>query len=122
MPKADPVLLEPMDHVTVSVPNSYTATAQRLLTGRRGQILGYAERPGWPGWDDVEALVPEAELHDFIIELRSQTMGLGTYRHAVRPPGRGARQGGGRGAENGGRVTKAMPGRCPGGPGIDATP
>ena len=81
LPKADPVLLEPMHHVTVTVPNNFTATAQRLLTGRRGQILGYAERPGWSGWDDVEALVPEVELHDFIIELRSQTMGLGTYRH-----------------------------------------
>jgi elongation factor G len=78
--KADPVLLEPVDHVTISVPNDFTARAQRLLTGRRGQILGYAERPDWPGWDDVEALVPEAEMHDLIIELRSQTMGLGTYR------------------------------------------
>jgi elongation factor G len=78
--KADPVLLEPIDHVTISVPNEFTARAQRLLTGRRGQILGYAERPGWTGWDDVEALVPEAELHDLIIDLRSQTLGLGTYR------------------------------------------
>jgi elongation factor G len=78
--KADPVLLEPIDHVTISVPNEFTARAQRLLTGRRGQILGYAERPGWAGWDDVVALVPEAELHDLIIELRSQTLGLGTYR------------------------------------------
>ncbi len=77
--KADPVLLEPIERVTVSVPNDYTARAQRLLTGRRGQILGYAERAGWPGWDDVEALVPAAELHDMIIELRSQTMGLGTF-------------------------------------------
>jgi elongation factor G len=78
--KADPVLLEPVDRVTVSVPNEFTARAQRLLTGRRGQILGFAERAGWPGWDDVEALVPEAEMHDLIIELRSQTLGLGTYR------------------------------------------
>ena len=78
--KAEPVLLEPVDHVTVLVPNEYTARAQRLLTGRRGQILGYAEREGWPGWDEVQALVPEAEMHDLIIELRSQTMGLGTYR------------------------------------------
>lgn len=77
--KADPVLLEPVDHVTVLVPNDGTAAAQRLLTGRRGQILGYAEKPDWPGWDEVQALVPEAELHDLIIELRSQTMGLGTY-------------------------------------------
>ncbi len=80
MAKADPVLLEPIDHVTISVPNDYTARAQRLLSGRRGQILGYAEREGWPGWDDVEALVPEAEMQDLIIELRSQTMGLGTFR------------------------------------------
>jgi elongation factor G len=80
LPRADPVLLEPIDAVTVSVPNDYTASAQRLLTGRRGQILGYAERAGWPGWDDVEAMVPEAELHDLIIELRSITMGLGSYR------------------------------------------
>ncbi len=78
--KADPVLLEPVDHVTISVPNEFTARAQRLLTGRRGQILGFAERDGWPGWDDVQALVPEAEMHDLIIELRSQTLGLGTYR------------------------------------------
>ena len=66
--------------VTVSVPNDYTARAQRLLTGRRGQILGFAERAGWTGWDDVEALVPEAEMHDLIIELRSQTIGLGTFQ------------------------------------------
>ena len=79
--KADPVLLEPIDHVTVTVPNHFTANAQRLLSGRRGQILGYAEREGWPGWDDVEALVPEAELNDFILQLRADTMGLGSYAH-----------------------------------------
>ncbi len=44
--KAEPVLLEPIEHVTASVPNIFTAATQRLLTGRRGQILGYAERPG----------------------------------------------------------------------------
>jgi elongation factor G len=78
--KADPVLLEPVDKVTVCVPNEFTAKAQRLLTGRRGQILGFSERPGWAGWDEIDALVPEAELHGLIIELRSQTLGLGSYR------------------------------------------
>jgi len=78
--KAEPVLLEPVDHVTVSVPNAFTAAAQRLLSGRRGQIMGYAEKPGWPGWDDVEALAPAAELHDLIMDLRSDTMGLGAFR------------------------------------------
>jgi elongation factor G len=79
--KADPMLLEPIHHVTVSVPADYTSSAQRLLTGRRARILSYGERPGWPGWDDVEARMPETELQDLIIELRSLTMGLGTYRH-----------------------------------------
>jgi elongation factor G len=80
MAKAEPILLEPVNRVTITVPNEFTPRAQRLLTGRRGQILGFAEKEGWPGWDDVEALVPEAELHDLIIDLRSQTLGLGTYR------------------------------------------
>lgn len=79
--KADPVLLEPVEHVTVLVPQGFTPAAQRLLTGRRGQILGYAESPDRPGWDEVEAMVPAAELHDLILELRGQTQGLGTYRH-----------------------------------------
>ncbi|WP_270934003.1 elongation factor G [Falsiroseomonas oryzae] len=79
--KADPVLLEPVEHVAVVVPASFTPSAQRLLTGRRGQILGYAECPDRPGWDEVEAMVPAAELHDLILELRGQTLGLGTFRH-----------------------------------------
>ena len=79
--KAAPMLLEPVHHVTVSAPNQFTANVQRLLTGRRGQILGYGEKPGWPGWDNTEALVPEVEMHRMILELRSQTTGLGTFIH-----------------------------------------
>jgi elongation factor G len=79
--KAEPVLLEPVEAVTVSVPAEFTPAAQRLLTGRRGQILGFAAKPGWEDWDEVQALVPAAELADFIIELRSQTQGLGSYVH-----------------------------------------
>jgi elongation factor G len=77
--KADPVLLEPVDQVTISVPAEYTPNAQRLLSARRGQILGYEAKPGWEGWDEVQALVPAAELQDLIIELRSQSLGLGSY-------------------------------------------
>jgi elongation factor G len=79
--KGEPVLLEPVEQVTVSVPAEFTANAQRILTGHRGQILGYEAKPGWEGWDEVQALVPAAELHELIIELRSQTMGLGSYTH-----------------------------------------
>ncbi|WP_137176413.1 elongation factor G [Roseomonas sp. AR75] len=79
--KADPIVLEPVEHVAVLVPSGFTPAAQRLLTGRRGQILGYAEAADRPGWDEVEAMVPAAELHDLILELRGQTLGLGTFRH-----------------------------------------
>ncbi|WP_426959473.1 elongation factor G [Muricoccus radiodurans] len=77
--KADPVMLEPVDEVTVAVPAEFTSAAQRLLTGRRGQILGYAARDGWENWDEVQAMVPAAELADLIIELRSLSQGLGSY-------------------------------------------
>jgi elongation factor G len=79
MPKCDPVLLEPIHHVEVSVPNAFTSRVQRLVSGRRGQILGYDAKAGWDGWDVVAALLPQSELHDLIVELRSVTLGVGTY-------------------------------------------
>ena len=79
--KAGPVLLEPIHHVTITAPNSFTANVQRLLTARHGQILGYGETPDQPGWDDTEALLPEAETHRLILDLRAQTAGLGRFVH-----------------------------------------
>jgi elongation factor G len=79
MPKCDPVLLEPIHHVEISVPNAFTARVQRLVSGRRGQILGYDAKSGWQGWDVVSALLPRSELHDLIVELRSLTLGVGSY-------------------------------------------
>lgn len=79
MPKCGPVLLEPILRVTVHVPNDYTSNVQRLLSGRRGQLLGYDGREGWPGWDSVQAFLPQSEMHDLIVELRSLTMGVGSF-------------------------------------------
>ena len=79
MPKCEPVLLEPIHHVDISVPNAFTSRVQRVISGRRGQILGYDAKPGWDGWDVVAAQLPQSELHDLIVELRSVTLGVGTY-------------------------------------------
>jgi elongation factor G len=79
MPQCSPVLLEPILLVEVVMPSEMTSRAQRLVTGRRGQLLGHDIHPGWHGWDRVTAYVPQAELQDFIVELRSLTFGLGTY-------------------------------------------
>jgi elongation factor G len=80
MPKCRPVLLEPILKVTVAAPSDSTSRIQRLISGRRGQLLGYDARLGWPGWDEVSALMPEAEVADMIVEIRSVTQGVGTYR------------------------------------------
>lgn len=79
MPQCEPLLLEPLLMVEVSVPTEYTSKAQRALSSRRGQILGFDRRPGWETWDTVTACVPQAEMHDLIVELRSVTMGVGTF-------------------------------------------
>lgn len=73
------VLLEPVLAVTVTAPASATAAVTQLVTGRRGQILGYDARPGWDGWIALEALTPEAEMDAFIVPLRSATAGVGSY-------------------------------------------
>lgn len=79
MPDCQPVLLEPICEVKVLVPNTFTSNAQRILSARRGQILGFQPRDQWHGWDEVTAHLPAAEMHDLIIDLRSQTLGVGTY-------------------------------------------
>ena len=78
LPKCNPVVLEPIVHVQVEVPNAYTSAVIQQLTGKRGQILGMnpAEKPGS---DVVEAYVPQVELARYITELRPATQGLGTY-------------------------------------------
>ena len=81
LPKCEPILLEPIDLVEISVPNAFTARVQRLVSGRRGQILGYDAKPDWQGWDVVSAHMPQSELHDLIVELRSLTLGVGSFAH-----------------------------------------
>ena len=79
MPNCAPVLLEPIQKVRIHVPTDTTASVNGVISTRRGKILGFDSRQGWQGWDTVEALIPQSELHDLIIELRSLTQGVGTY-------------------------------------------
>jgi elongation factor G len=80
MMKCQPSLLEPILSVTISVPNTFTSNVLRLISGRRGQILGYEAKSGWNGWDEVQAYLPQAEMQDMIVELRSLTLGVGTFQ------------------------------------------
>lgn len=77
--KAHPIILEPITEVRVRVPSQYTSGVLGQMNGLRGQILGYGPMTERSGWDEVVANVPQGELWDYIIELRTLTQGLGYY-------------------------------------------
>jgi elongation factor G len=79
LPQCQPVLLEPIHLVEIVCPSDATAKMNAILAGRRGQILGFDTREGWPGWDTVRAQMAEAEIGDLIIEVRSATAGVGSF-------------------------------------------
>jgi elongation factor G len=79
LPQAKPVLLEPILAVEVVIPSDAMSRASAIISSRRGQILGYDARPGWRGWDQINALIPEAEMAGLIVELRSATSGVGSF-------------------------------------------
>jgi elongation factor G len=96
LPQCQPVLLEPIHMVEIVCPNDATAKINSILSGRRGQILGFDTREDWQGWDVVRAMMPEAEIGDLIVELRSATAGVGSFLrrfdHMAEVTGRAAEQ------------------------------
>jgi len=79
LPQCQPVLLEPIHMVEISCPSEASTKINAILSGRRGQILGFDTREGWEGWDIVRAMMPESEIGDLIIEIRSATAGVGSF-------------------------------------------
>lgn len=80
MPNCDPILLEPILSVTISAPNEFTSKVLQLITTRRGQILGFEPISNWKGWDQITGYLPQAQMQDLIIELRSLTLGVGFFK------------------------------------------
>ena len=79
LPQCGPVLLEPIYQVEIVCPSEATAKMNGLMSGRRGQILGFDTREGWTGWDMVRVQMPESEIGDLIVEVRSATAGVGSF-------------------------------------------
>jgi elongation factor G len=96
LPQCQPVLLEPIHVVEIVCPNDATAKINAILSARRGQILGFDTRENWQGWDCVRAMMPEAEIGELIVELRSATAGAGSFTrqfdHMAEVTGRAADQ------------------------------
>ncbi|MDQ2861551.1 MAG: elongation factor G [Pseudomonadota bacterium] len=72
-------LLEPIEKLEVFAPESAMSNVTSALSSRRGQILGFGPRADWPGWETIEAYLPQSERHGLIAELRSLTQGLGSF-------------------------------------------
>ncbi|MDQ0466862.1 elongation factor G [Caulobacter ginsengisoli] len=93
---AQPILLEPIEKLTIYAPNTATSRITSTISNKRGQILGFDGREEWPGWDRIEVYMPHPERQDFIIDLRSMTQGLGSFEaqfdHMVELTGRKAEE------------------------------
>jgi elongation factor G len=76
MQQAQPILLEPIVKIKVTVPDEYTGDIMGDLNTKRGRIIGMnPER----GTNVIEAEVPQAEILRYAIDLKSITQGKGTY-------------------------------------------
>ncbi len=73
-------LLEPIDRLTITVHDDYKGAVMTDLPGRRGQMLG-SDTDGRQV--TIEALVPQAELARYAIDLRGMTHGTGTFTRAA---------------------------------------
>ncbi len=78
LPLATPVLLEPVSHVEVYIPDNYMGDIIGDLNKRRGRILGMNPQEG--GLQQVVADVPTAEMFKYANDLRSMTQGRGSFK------------------------------------------
>ena len=76
IPKANPVLLEPILNVKVTVPSDFMGDIMGDITKRRGKVFGMESDKGKTV---VTGEVPAAEMHRYAIDLRSMTQGRGTF-------------------------------------------
>jgi elongation factor G len=89
LPKASPVLLEPIGALRCTVPDDNMGDMIGEINKRRGRVLGM--EPAGDGNQTIEAEVPQAEMHDFTTFVRQVTQGRGSFtfefvRYEEAPP------------------------------------
>ncbi|MBN2878501.1 MAG: elongation factor G [Clostridia bacterium] len=75
--EASPVILEPIYHVSITVPDDYMGDIMGDMSRRRGKILGSS--PAGKGQQQVEAEAPQSELFKYATDLRSMTGARGSF-------------------------------------------
>ncbi|MBR5746921.1 MAG: elongation factor G, partial [Clostridia bacterium] len=78
LPKANPVILEPVGYLKCTIPTSYSGDIMGDVSKRRGRIMGMSESSR-KGYQVIEAEVPSAEMTSYAIQLRAMTQGRGSY-------------------------------------------
>lgn len=81
IPKANPVLLEPVGTLSVSVPDAYVGDVMGDLNRRRGRVLGISANAK-AGYQTVEAEAPFGEMSDYVVALRAMTQGRARFEFA----------------------------------------
>jgi elongation factor G len=76
MRKADPVLLEPIMKVEITVPEEYMGDVMGDVNSRRGRIDGMESRAGA---QVIRSFIPLSEMFGYATDLRSKTQGRGVY-------------------------------------------
>jgi len=74
--EAKPVILEPIYNVEVLVPDEFTGDVMGDLSSRRGKIAGMEPEAGS---QRIRATIPQSELYEYSVDLRSMTQGQGVY-------------------------------------------
>ncbi len=83
LPKADPILLEPVGKLNVTVPDALVGDVIGDLNKRRGRVLGMNPAEGKSGFTVVEADVPKSEMTDYVIALRAMSQGRARFTFKV---------------------------------------
>ena len=79
LPNANPVLLEPVGELKISVPEYMMGDVMGDITKRRGRVMGMTPDDERKGYTIIEAEAPKAEMMDYTIVLRAMTQGRGSY-------------------------------------------
>ncbi len=79
IPKANPVILEPVGSIRVTVPDDYVGDVMGDMNKRRGRVLGIEPVEDKAGYQVVMAEVPQSEMSDYVIALRAMTQGRGRF-------------------------------------------
>jgi elongation factor G len=73
--QAGPLLLQVIESVAIHVPSAASGSLAPLVSGLKGQVLGYDRDPDFRGWDVFRATMPATAVEDLVQALASATQG-----------------------------------------------